>query len=146
MNEFLDIVVRFKHRNDRSTVAIVSWDDGALIGTGHSKLQPGDYYNQEIGEQIALGRALMDLGLKEQNRWILRSRTEAEVKAQRVNRKVKVDADTAFGDAFKIYNVSMKPSNLSFNFIDKEIELLKQEEVNRRDAVRPKQKKAKQSR
>ena len=89
MREYLDTNVRFKHRNDRSTVAIVEWS--GLIGVGHSKLQPGDHYNQEIGEQIALGRALMDLGLKEQNRWVLRSRTEEEVQTQRANKRSDIE-------------------------------------------------------
>jgi len=54
-----------------------------LIGTGEAKLQPGDKFNKEIGQQIAIGRALINLGLKHQNKWLLRSLTEEQVKAQR---------------------------------------------------------------
>jgi len=97
--EYLYLDVRFKHQNDKTTVAIVSWrGTQPLTGIGVAKLQPGDHYNQQIGEQIALGRALMDLGLKEQNRWILRSRTEAEVQTQRSKKNeinVKANVDTS---------------------------------------------------
>ncbi len=113
---------RCKHRNKTTTGARIEWD--GAVGTGVAKLLPGDHYNREIGERIALGRALMDIGMRYQNTWLLRSRTEAEVKKQR-NRK----------QGTVVYNTVMRPASLTLNFKD----------VNT-DAPRPKQKKAKQSR
>lgn len=54
-----------------------------LVGTGEARLSPGDYYVQKIGEGIAVGRALADLGTKVAERWAARSVREIEVQARR---------------------------------------------------------------
>lgn len=72
-------------RRGTATIAFATWE--GLTGTGEAKLQPGDKFNAEIGQQIAIGRALIDLGLKHQNRWMLRSQTEEQIKAQRQYKK-----------------------------------------------------------
>jgi hypothetical protein len=77
----------------------------------------------------------MDIGLKEQNRWILRSRTEAEVQAQRSLKK---------GNA--IYNTTLYPASLTLNYAGINFEEEKEklfQEMSNVGGNRPKQKKAK---
>ena len=76
-------IVRFRYQGT-TTKAIAEYR--GLIGTGTARLLSGDRYNREVGEGIAEGRALINLGIKYQNQWILRSRTEEEVRAQRGNK------------------------------------------------------------
>lgn len=50
--------------DDNATVAAVTlWDRGqSVVFTGSSKRAPGDVRNENAGQQLALGRALLKLG------------------------------------------------------------------------------------
>ena len=81
--DWLNIVFKY---SGTATKAIVVYK--GITGIGISKLLPGDKFSKEIGEQIALGRAFIDVGIRYQNKWIQRSVTEEQVTQQREQKKV----------------------------------------------------------
>lgn len=51
---------------------------GTLNGVGESRCRDGDVFNRTIGENIALGRALQDLGRKVEELWLTGTMTVEE--------------------------------------------------------------------
>jgi hypothetical protein len=47
-----------------TAVARMDWEDGELIGRGRTTLDPEDHFPAEVGENLAIARALSDIAGK----------------------------------------------------------------------------------
>jgi len=70
---------------DKLTLATVRVDN--VVGTGISRCNPTDHYNKEIGEHIAVARALKSIVESYEQLWMNRAKTKDEVVAQRAAKK-----------------------------------------------------------
>lgn len=57
-------------------------EEAGLAGTGTARCKPGDHYDRNIGADLALGRALADLGRRIEER--IEPLVVTELQAQRV--------------------------------------------------------------
>lgn len=68
-----------------TTIAVIKIDD--LVGKGVSRCNPNDHYNEEIGIRLATVRSLIDICSQIEKIWTDRTRTKAELAAQRAAKK-----------------------------------------------------------
>ena len=54
-----------------------------FTGEGEARARPDDRFNAKVGEGIALGRALQDLGKQIEEKWLSRSACEKDVQDRR---------------------------------------------------------------
>lgn len=44
-----------------NAIARMAWEDGELIGRGRTTLDPEDHFPEQVGENLAIARALSDI-------------------------------------------------------------------------------------
>jgi hypothetical protein len=50
--------------NGTNATARMTWEDGELIGKGRTTLDPDDHFPEQLGENLAIARALSDIAGK----------------------------------------------------------------------------------
>lgn len=94
------MIVAIKRTGRTITVEVAAEDqfgDEKIVGVGEASCSSQDHFVEKIGQRIALGRAIQDLGKKMESRWDARVVTKEELaerkRLQEERRRVEPDPE-----------------------------------------------------